>query len=99
GVCALCSSAASNGYKGQDLSLQADFIKIAEGFGCEGYNIKTKDEFRTAFKQALESNKTSLLNVFIDRFEDMLPMVPAGGATYNLPFIHISEPTSRSPLP
>ena len=71
-------------FSATDLSLQADFIKIAEGFGCEGYNIKTKDEFRTAFKQALESNKTSLLNVFIDRFEDVLPMVPAGGAIYNM---------------
>ncbi|EAI8831883.1 acetolactate synthase large subunit [Campylobacter coli] len=71
-------------FSATDLSLQADFVKIAEGFGCEGYNIKTKDEFRTAFKQALKSNKTSLLNVSIDRFEDVLPMVPAGGAIYNM---------------
>ncbi|MCW1360253.1 acetolactate synthase large subunit [Campylobacter sp. US33a] len=67
-----------------DLSVQADFVKIAEGFGCEGYDIKTKDEFRSAFKRALNSQKTTLLNVAIDRFEDVLPMVPAGGAIYNM---------------
>ena len=67
-----------------DLSLQADFVKIAEGFGCEGYLIRTKEEFIKAFKLALKSEKTSLLNVLIDRFEDVLPMVPAGSAIYNM---------------
>ncbi|MDX2323107.1 acetolactate synthase large subunit [Campylobacter hepaticus] len=67
-----------------DLSAQADFVKIAQGFGCEGYHILTKEEFTKAFTQALKSPKTSLLNVVIDRFEDVLPMVPAGGAIYNM---------------
>ncbi|ARJ57081.1 acetolactate synthase large subunit [Campylobacter cuniculorum] len=67
-----------------DLSLQPDFIKIAEGFGCKGYNIHTKKEFTKAFKEALKSDKSTLLNVVIDRFEDVLPMVPAGAAIYNM---------------
>ncbi len=67
-----------------DLSVQPDFIKIAEGFGCKGYNIHTKKEFTKAFKDALKSDKSTLLNVIIDRFEDVLPMVPAGGAIYNM---------------
>ncbi|MBC5856900.1 acetolactate synthase large subunit [Campylobacter jejuni] len=67
-----------------DLSTQPDFIKIAQGFGCEGYEISSKEEFIQAFNQALKSDKTSLLNVKIDRFEDVLPMVPAGGAIYNM---------------
>ncbi len=67
-----------------DLSLQPDFVKIAEGFGSKGYDIKTKKEFTQAFKDALKSDKSSLLNVTIDRFEDVLPMVPAGGAIYNM---------------
>lgn len=67
-----------------DLSLQPDFIKIAEGFGCKGYNIHTKKEFTESFKEALKSDKSTLLNVIIDRFEDVLPMVPAGAAIYNM---------------
>ncbi|WP_276882291.1 acetolactate synthase large subunit [Campylobacter cuniculorum] len=67
-----------------DLSLQPDFIKIAEGFGCKGYNIHTKKEFTESFKEALKSDKSTLLNVVIDRFEDVLPMVPAGAAIYNM---------------
>jgi len=67
-----------------DLSLQPDFVKLAESFGCIGFNISTKDEFIQAFNEALNSDKTALLNVNIDRFEDVLPMVPAGGAIYNM---------------
>ena len=67
-----------------DLSLQPDFIKIAEGFGSKGYNIHTKKEFTKAFKEALKSDKSTFLNVAIDRFEDVLPMVPAGAAIYNM---------------
>lgn len=67
-----------------DLSSQPDFVKIAEGFGCKGYNIHTKKEFIKVFKEALKSDKSTLLNVVIDRFEDVLPMVPAGAAIYNM---------------
>lgn len=67
-----------------DLSLQADFVKIAEGFGCVGFNVRTKKEFQSALKKALKLKKTSLLNVMVDRFEDVLPMVPAGAAIYNM---------------
>ncbi|KAA6226874.1 acetolactate synthase large subunit [Campylobacter sp. LR196d] len=67
-----------------NLQNQPDFVKIAEGFGCEGFDIKSKDEFINAFNKALKSDKTAVLNVQIDRFEDVLPMVPAGTAIYNM---------------
>ena len=46
--------------------------------------MKTKSEFSAAIKTALSSDKSSIIEVKIDRFENVLPMVPAGGAIYNM---------------
>ena len=71
-------------YSSTDLSLQPDFVKIAEGFGGAGFVCHTKDEFRSALKEAVACDKTAVLDVRVDRFEDVLPMVPAGAAIYNM---------------
>ena len=71
-------------YSSTDLSLQPDFVKIAEGFGGVGFVCKSKDEFRKALKEAIDSKKSAMIDVRIDRFEDVLPMVPAGAAIYNM---------------
>ncbi|AJC90712.1 acetolactate synthase III, valine-sensitive, catalytic subunit [Campylobacter subantarcticus] len=71
-------------FSNTDLSIQPDFVGIARGFHCEGCNVFSKEEFQKAFQKALESDKTYVLNVAIDRYEDVLPMVPAGGAIYNM---------------
>ena len=71
-------------YSSTDLSLEPDFVKIAEGFGGVGYVCATKEEFNKALKNAINSGKTAMIDVRIDRFEDVLPMVPAGAAIYNM---------------
>ena len=71
-------------YSSTDLSLQPDFVKIAEGFGAVGFVCRTKDEFCSALKEAIACGKSAMLDVRVDRFEDVLPMVPAGAAIYNM---------------
>lgn len=71
-------------YSSTDLSLQPDFAKIAEGFGGAGFVCRTKEEFCSALKEAMACGKTAVLDVRVDRFEDVLPMVPAGAAIYNM---------------
>ena len=71
-------------YSSTDLSLQPDFVKIAEGFGAVGFVCRTKDEFCSALKEAIACGKSAMLDVCVDRFEDVLPMVPAGAAIYNM---------------
>jgi acetolactate synthase-1/2/3 large subunit len=66
------------------LDLQPDFIKLAESFGGVGFRVKTKNEFETALQEAIKSNKVAIIDVVIDRNEDVLPMVPTGGALYNM---------------
>ncbi len=68
------------------LTEQPDFVKLAESFGCEGYRVSDKAGFEAALKAALASQKSALIEVVIDRFENVLPMVPAGGALYNMMF-------------
>lgn len=71
-------------YSSTDLRIQPDFVKIAEGFGVLGFSANTKSEFEKALKQALKSDKTSIIEVKVDRFENVSPMVPAGAAIYNM---------------
>ena len=63
-----------------DLSKQADFIKLAESMGAKGYRVSTKEEFEKALKEAINLNVSSIIEVIIDRRENVTPMVPNGHA-------------------
>ena len=69
-----------NRFSHTDLSLQPDFVKLIESFGGYGVVVKDKKDFPKALQQCIDSQKVCFLEVLIDRFEDVLPMVPAGGA-------------------
>jgi len=71
-------------YAETDLSMQPNFKMLAESFGGVGYEVKTKDEFDKAFDDAIKQNRVAFIDVHIDRFENVLPMVPAGGTLYNM---------------
>lgn len=67
-----------------DLSMQPDFVKLAEAFGGVGYRVHTKEEFDAAIKDAIEKNVVAMIDVVVNRFENVLPMVPAGGSLFNM---------------
>ena len=67
-----------------DLSMQSDFVKLAESFGGIGYRVNTKEEFDAALKDAVEKNVVAIIDVVVNRFENVLPMVPAGGSLFNM---------------
>ncbi|NOZ89934.1 MAG: acetolactate synthase large subunit [Epsilonproteobacteria bacterium] len=67
-----------------DLSYQPDYKAVAEACGGIGYTVTTKEEFDKALKDAIEKNRVAFINVAVNRFENVLPMVPAGGALYNM---------------
>ncbi|MDR2789567.1 MAG: acetolactate synthase large subunit [Campylobacteraceae bacterium] len=71
-------------YSSTDLDIQPDFVKLAESFGGVGFKVKTKEEFKKALDKAVKSNKIALIDVEIDRMENVLPMVPTGGSLYNM---------------
>ncbi|RXJ60194.1 acetolactate synthase large subunit [Candidatus Marinarcus aquaticus] len=63
-----------------DLSIQPDFTKLVEAFGGRGYKVHTKEDFKIALKDAVESKKVCMIEVIVDRLENVLPMVPNGHA-------------------
>jgi len=71
-------------YAETDLSLQPDFVMLAESFGAKGYVIETKEEFDKALMDAVKQDVPVMMDVKVDRFENVLPMVPAGGTLYNM---------------
>ena len=71
-------------YSETDLSYQPNWKMLVEACGGVGYDVTTKEEFDSALKDAIEQKKVSFINVAVDRFENVLPMVPAGGALYNM---------------
>ncbi|MDX1808253.1 MAG: acetolactate synthase large subunit [Sulfurospirillaceae bacterium] len=76
-------------YSSTDLSgAQPDFVKLSESFGGLGFRVETKEEFDKALHEAVESNMVCMIDVNVDRLEDVLPMVPAGGTLYNMILEH-----------
>ncbi len=71
-------------YSSTDLSMQPDFVKLVESFGGRGFRVTTKEEFDKALEEAIASNTVCMIDVQVDRFENVLPMVPAGGTLYNM---------------
>jgi acetolactate synthase-1/2/3 large subunit len=71
-------------YSSTDINMQPDFVKLVESFGGVGFRVKTKEEFDKALDEAVKSNRIAMIDVNIDRMENVLPMVPAGGTLYNM---------------
>jgi len=71
-------------YSETDLTFQPNWKALAEACGGIGYDVTTKEEFDAALKDAIKQNKVCFMNVAVNRFENVLPMVPAGGALFNM---------------
>lgn len=74
-----------------DLSVQPDFVKLSEAFGGLGYRVKTKEEFDAALKDAVEKNVVTFIEVIVERFENVMPMVPSGGSLFNMMLLEKKE--------
>ena len=71
-------------YSETDLSFQPNYKALAEACHGIGYDVTTKAEFDAALKDAIEKDKVAFINVQVARLENVLPMVPAAGALYNM---------------
>ncbi len=67
-----------------DLSVQPDFVMLSQSFGGAGYRVKTKEEFDAALKDAIEKNVVTIIDVAVERMENVMPMVPSGGSLFNM---------------
>ncbi|TAN60920.1 biosynthetic-type acetolactate synthase large subunit [bacterium] len=61
------------------MSVQPDFVKLAEAYGAVGLCARTPAEVEPVIKEALKvKDKPVLVDFKVDPFEDVYPMVPAG---------------------
>jgi len=58
-----------------------DFVKLAEAYGALGLRATKIEEVEPILKQALESDRLTLVDIHIAPEEGVFPMVPAGRAT------------------
>ena len=65
-------------YSNTILDRKTDYVRVAEGFGIDGYRATTPDEFRAAIRKALDSGRPAWIDCVISREERVLPMIPGG---------------------
>ena len=62
------------------MEAQPDFVKLAEAYGAEGYRISRPEDLRPVLEAALSSPNPAIVDVTVEREENVYPMVPAGAA-------------------
>ena len=74
-----------------ELSSFPDVEKLAGAYGFKGRTVSSVEEMPNALREAVNEPGPYLLNVMVTPFENVYPMVPAGGA--------INEMVLRPPQP
>ncbi len=67
-------------YSSTPMTDQPNFKMLAEAYGAEGYRITDKKELISTLEKALNSPNTAVIDVHVDREENVSPMVPAGAS-------------------
>jgi acetolactate synthase-1/2/3 large subunit len=65
-------------YSQTTLDRGPDFIKLADAYGVQGYRVSDLEAFEAAFKKALESGESAVIDCVINIDEKVTPMVPSG---------------------
>lgn len=67
-----------NRFSHTDLSLQPDFVALAASFGGLGFRVEHPEDVVPTLQKALASKRVCLVDIVVDRYESVLPMVPGG---------------------
>ena len=59
---------------------KVDFVKVAEGLGCEAIRVTTCEEVEPAIRKAIALKAPVLIECMIPKDDKVFPMVPAGAA-------------------
>lgn len=57
---------------------KVDFVKVAEGLGCEAIRVTTKEEVEPALIRAINADHPVVLDCIIEEDDKVFPMVPGG---------------------
>lgn len=71
-------------YSHTDISGSVDFVKLADAYGALGIRVEKKSELKEAVQTAIKSGRPTVIDVRVDRGENVFPMVPAGASINEL---------------
>src|SRR5438093_2748897 len=67
-----------------DLGPSPDFVKLADAYGCVGIRATKPSEVVPALEKAFSTPGPVVVDVWVDKWEYVFPMVPAGGANTDM---------------
>jgi acetolactate synthase-1/2/3 large subunit len=67
-------------YSGTVMEHNPDFVKVAEAYGAKGYRITDSKDLHDTLKEAFAAPGPVVVDCRVEREENVLPMVPAGGS-------------------
>ncbi|MEG2172492.1 MAG: biosynthetic-type acetolactate synthase large subunit [Desulfovibrionaceae bacterium] len=70
----------NHNYSHTNMEAQPDFVKLAEAYGAEGYRISEVNDLESTLAKALASPHTAIIDVIVEREENVYPIVPSGAA-------------------
>jgi acetolactate synthase-1/2/3 large subunit len=69
-----------NRYSYTRIENSVDFVKLAEAYGALGLRVTKPEEVRPTLKEAVESDRPTVIDFVVEQEENVSPMVPAGAA-------------------
>ena len=64
--------------------LNPDFIKVGEGFGIKGRKVLERPQLDEAIQEMLDHKGPYLLEVSIEKEDNVFPMVPTGASVSDI---------------
>ncbi len=71
-------------YASSYLETTPDFVKLAEAYGAVGLRAKKPSEIEAVLKEAIAVNKPVIVDVPTYPYENVYPMIPAGGCNHEM---------------
>ncbi|WP_257351382.1 acetolactate synthase large subunit [Pseudalkalibacillus decolorationis] len=71
-------------YSQSILSVQPDFVKLAESYGIRGYKVSTSEEARTVLSDVLQDDEPALIDCRVSPTENVYPMVAPGTGLHEM---------------
>ena len=73
-------------YSEVDISVAPDFVKLAEAYGAFARRATHPEELSEVLEAALAHNGVSVIDVVVEKEENVFPIVPAGASSRDMIF-------------
>jgi len=64
--------------------ISPDFVKVADAYGINGCSVHSRDDLDVAMRRMLNTEGPFLLEVMIEKEDNVFPMVPAGASVSDI---------------